>query len=218
MLFRSVIGTYEEFRKTVDEKINGEKGVVKSSKKAEESATSLRETAEEQFKLATTAVQKWQVAYSEEMDKVIAKNEQSVKDILETWSKLKEIDYEVPVEDPPEDGGTGGGGAGNKGKDNGVTNVGGKVDPKNADRSNKDSKPKTPYTTMKEDGTSVGKEAFAVISKSYFKGYESLNDEALESENCFKDSWTNSWVVESKAFPKNYLWVSDMEKYYGMNG
>jgi hypothetical protein len=52
----------------------------------------LREKTEEQFKLATTAVQEWQKAYSEEMDKVILKNEKSVQDILNTWSKLKEID------------------------------------------------------------------------------------------------------------------------------
>jgi hypothetical protein len=101
----------------------------------------LREKTEEQFKLATTAVQEWQKAYSEEMDKVILKNEKSVQDILNTWSKLKEIDYEVPVEDPSEDGGTAGGGTGNKGKDNGVTNVKNTVDPKNADKSDKDPTP-----------------------------------------------------------------------------
>jgi hypothetical protein len=105
------------------------------------------------------------------MDKVIAKNEAAVKDILETWGKLKEIDYEVPVEDPPEDDGTAGGGTGNKGKDNGVTNVKGTVDPENADKSGTDPK-----------GGGGGDTDFNALD---------LGTDKEEAEKYFKNTWPN---------------------------
>ena len=83
---------YEDFAELVEDQVNGPGGIVDQSKDAAQSVADMRKDMETEFGFATDAVESWQKIYSDEIDKVMEKNDALWDNLDELIRKLAEAE------------------------------------------------------------------------------------------------------------------------------
>jgi hypothetical protein len=111
-----------------------------------------------------------------------------------------------------ENGGTSGGGTGTGGNDGSVSNKDGEIDPENANNSKTGGKTPIYGTYYKSDGTKVqfmGKETWEDYSGLINGGKKITKPGTYGDVKVVKDDVVGDLLVESKAYPGNYLRLDD---------